>query len=264
MDEDGLPYATITVLVLILGVAWLVTGFIPTEESLSGVWWSRETMQDGQWWRLVTSMFAHGGILHLVFNGIALLSMTPLERQLGTTTFALVYLGAGIGGGLAHVMTTTIPAVGASGAIFGLLGIILVLAPRMELGLMGIPIPAIVLLPLYMSAVLFVPALSQVPIAHWAHLGGMFVGMAAGIGLRPRQALIHLVYAGLFFLATSALVSAIQATAWQAWLGQVQTEGLLPALVSIWPVWLPIIGLIVLLEALRREEEQDGSTRTGS
>ncbi len=260
MDEEAIPYATITFLVLMVCVAWLVTGFIPTEASLSGLWWSREAMADGEWWRLATSMFAHGGILHLLFNGIALLSMAPLERRLGTATFAMIFLGAGVGGGLAHVMTSSIPAVGASGAIFGLLGVILVLAPRMELGLMGIPIPAIVLLPLYMSAVLFVPALSEIPIAHWAHLGGMFVGMAAGIGLRPRQALVHLIYVGLFFLATSALVSAIQATAWRAWLQQVQTEGLLPAVVDLWPVWLPVIVILILLEALRREERDDART----
>ncbi len=262
MDEDGIPYATITFLVLIVGVAWLVTGFLPTEESLSGLWWSRETMEDGQWWRLVTSMFAHGGLLHLAFNGIALLSMASLERELGTPVFAMVYVGAGIGGGLAHVMTTTIPAVGASGAIFGLLGVLLVLAPRMDLALMGIPIPAIVLLPLYMSAVLFVPALSDVPIAHWAHLGGMFVGMAAGIGIQPRQAIVHLVYVGLFFLATSALVAGIQGTAWEAWYAQAQNEGILPALWELWPVWLPVVALLVMLEILRREDQGDPTARS--
>lgn len=261
MDEDGIPFATITFLVLILGVAWLVTGFIPTEESLSGLWWSRETMEDGQWWRLVTSMFAHGGIVHLAFNGIALLSLAPLERELGTPVYSMIYLGAGIGGGLAHVMTSTIPAVGASGAIFGLFGVLLVLMPRMQLGFLGIPMPGIVVLPLYMSAVLFVPALSEVPIAHWAHLGGMFVGMAAGIGIRPRQALVHLVYVGLFFVATSALVAGIQATAWDAWLSQVQAEGILPAVWDLWPVWLPVIVILVMLELLRREDDQSASAQ---
>lgn len=262
MADEGFPYATVTFLILILGVAWLVTGFIPTEQSLSGLWWSRETMEDGQWWRLVTSMFAHGGILHLAFNGIALVSMTPLERRLGTPVFATVYMAAGIGGGIAHVMTTSIPAVGASGAIFGLLGVILILAPRMELALMGIPIPAIILLPLYMSAVLLVPALSQIPIAHWAHLGGMFVGMAAGVGIQPRQALVHLVYVGLFFLATSALVAGIQTMPWQAWFDQVRTEGILPGLLTLWPVWLPVVVLLVLLEMLHREDEGDAAARS--
>lgn len=86
-----------------------------------------ETIGNGEWWRLVTNMFLHGGILHLLLNmyGLALASLF-IEPMLGKLRVALLYLGAGIISSLASVLwyENTI-SVGASGAIFGLLGGIL-------------------------------------------------------------------------------------------------------------------------------------------
>src|SRR6185295_13914943 len=77
----------------------------------------------GQWWRLVTSMFLHGGLFHLAVNAWALYQLAGLfESWLGSPALLLVYFISGIAGSLASALVTSEPSVGASGAIFGLLG----------------------------------------------------------------------------------------------------------------------------------------------
>jgi len=82
----------------------------------------------GDWWRLVTSCFVHGGIIHLAFNMWCLWSLGEMaERLYGRVTFAFVYLLCGIGGSLASVWWHNPPtvSVGASGAIFGIAGAVI-------------------------------------------------------------------------------------------------------------------------------------------
>ncbi len=89
-------------------------------------------------WTLVTAMFAHGSLMHLVFNMISLWYMgTMLESMQGTSRFALLYFGSGIVGDLAFSLFANGYAVGASGAIFGLMGafIVLVIVMRKEPGM---------------------------------------------------------------------------------------------------------------------------------
>jgi rhomboid protease GluP len=81
----------------------------------------------GQWWRLVTPIFLHGGLLHIVFNSMVLLQLGPLvEEEYGTERFFLVYLVTGITGNLASQVFGGHSTVGASGAILGLMGLLLV------------------------------------------------------------------------------------------------------------------------------------------
>jgi len=85
--------------------------------------------QDGQWWRLLTAMFVHFGLVHLVLNMWALWDVGRLvERLLGPLRFALIYAGAGLIGNLLSLVIQGNQAVsgGASGAIFGLYGAMLV------------------------------------------------------------------------------------------------------------------------------------------
>ncbi len=84
----------------------------------------RPYVVQGQWWRLVSSVFLHDGIMHIFYNMAGLMIIGILtERVLGRTKYAVVYLLSGITGGLAsiwwHDHTVS---VGASGAIFGLFG----------------------------------------------------------------------------------------------------------------------------------------------
>jgi rhomboid protease GluP len=89
----------------------------------------RPAVSQGQWWRVITSMFLHGGLMHLVSNmyGLILVGLF-LEPVLGRAKYALIYLGTGIFASIAslwwHPATVS---VGASGAIFGLYGTFLAL-----------------------------------------------------------------------------------------------------------------------------------------
>ncbi len=242
------PYATVTVLALIGLVAWKVTGFVPTESSLEGVWFSKATMQQGEWYRLITSIFAHGGILHLAFNAIAIASLAGLERQLGTLKYSLVFLASGVGGNLAHALTSTTPAVGASGAIFGLLGVLLALAPWTRLSLFWIPVPAVVLLPGYAAIVLLLPGLQALaPIAHFAHLGGLVVGVAAAVAIDPPRSVEHLGYAGLAFLAVGIMVVNVRTVGLTALVDAIEQGGLAALIGKAWPA---LVGLAVLAAVL--------------
>jgi membrane associated rhomboid family serine protease len=83
----------------------------------------------GDWWRLVTAMFLHGFLLHLLLNMLALWWIgAPVEEYLGRTRFLLLYFVSGLAGSAgALIATPTEPVVGASGAIFGILGAMLIL-----------------------------------------------------------------------------------------------------------------------------------------
>jgi len=83
----------------------------------------------GDWWRLITAMFLHGFLLHLAFNMFALYVIGgPVEEYLGRVRFLLLYLVSGLAGSAgALIQSPTTPVVGASGAIFGILGAMLIL-----------------------------------------------------------------------------------------------------------------------------------------
>lgn len=85
--------------------------------------------QDGQWWRLLSALFIHFGVVHLTLNMWALWDIGRLvERLFGSTRFALLYLGSGVAGNLLSLVVQGNQAIsgGASGAIFSLYGALLV------------------------------------------------------------------------------------------------------------------------------------------
>jgi rhomboid protease GluP len=142
----------------------------------------------GEYWRLLTSVFVHGGLIHLAVNMWCLINIGPLlERLYGNVGYTALYLAAGIGGAIASAATPPPkPSVGASGAIFGVLGALLsfLIIHRRS-------IPATVLRPLRGSAVgfvifntifgLIVPNIDQA-----AHMGGLATGFVVGLLLvRP-------------------------------------------------------------------------------
>lgn len=91
---------------------------------------------DGQWWRLLSSMFLHGSLLHLAFNMFALWQVGRMvERIFGSLRFAGLYLLAGLAGSLASVLwNANVNSVGASGAIFGIIGGLLAFIGRENSG----------------------------------------------------------------------------------------------------------------------------------
>jgi len=115
-------------LILLVMVLAGISPLQPTAESLfewGGI--SRQAVVDGDWWRLITYMFLHGGIVHLAGNTYALLYIGMfLEPLLGKFRFAAAYILTGICAGLMSiVMHADSVGVGASGAIFGMYGIFL-------------------------------------------------------------------------------------------------------------------------------------------
>jgi rhomboid protease GluP len=81
---------------------------------------------EGEWWRMVAAIFLHGGIIHIAFNLYALYSFGRIaERLYGAWTFSAIYLLSGIAGSTGTLLRKPVVGVGASGAIFGIIGALL-------------------------------------------------------------------------------------------------------------------------------------------
>lgn len=141
----------------------------------------------GEYWRLVTSMFLHGGIAHLLLNGFALYQLGALfETWLGSTRLLITYFVTGIAGSLASILWTNSPSVGASGAIFGLLGALIAFLLRRRERLN--PGAKSLLMQLVAWAAINVFFGFSVPgIDNAAHLGGCAAGFLLGLILRERR-----------------------------------------------------------------------------
>ena len=136
----------------------------------------------GEWWRLLTCVFVHGGLLHIAFNMWCLWNLGALcESLYGRWTYAAVYLVCGVGASLASaVWHPYTPSVGASGAIFGLAG---ALIAAFKLGEFSVPrsalsgtlrsLGAFVVYNLIFGAV--IPGIDNV-----AHIGGLITGLIVG------------------------------------------------------------------------------------
>ncbi|MBI5037046.1 rhomboid family intramembrane serine protease [Candidatus Micrarchaeota archaeon] len=138
-------------------------------------------------WTLVTSMFLHVGFAHLFFNGFALYMFGPyLEQIVGSKKFLGLYFASGLVGGLAYAATyflrivPDIPALGASGAIFGVLGAIAVLRPNMQILMMGFIPMSMRQAALFWVVLEFIGTFNIASgIASAAHLGGLVFGFLA-------------------------------------------------------------------------------------
>jgi len=175
--------------------------------------------QDGQWWRLLSALFLHFGLIHLVLNMWALWDVGRLmEQLLGRWRYALLYLGSGVVGNLLSLVVQGNVAVsgGASGAIFSLYGALLVFlwrerhqVNRGEFRWFFGAATAFTVFALVMGQL--VPGIDNA-----AHLGGLIAGaLFAGVLLRPwtdqspRLPALRPAAAGLLVLAGALLISHI-------------------------------------------------------
>src|SRR5271155_5190661 len=150
-----------------------------------------------------TSMFLHSGFLHIAGNMLFLwIFGDNVEDYFGHLPYLLFYLFCGIGSGLLHVAFnwgSTIPALGASGAISGVMGAYLVLFPRERIltlvFIFIVPIPAVFIL-VYWFVIQFAEAVTTVGstslaqnggVAVWAHVGGFLLGMLITILAKSGQ-----------------------------------------------------------------------------
>ncbi len=148
-------------------------------------------------WTFLTSMFMHSPnmIFHLFVNMLSLFFVgSLLQRILGQKRYLYFYLIAGLFAGLFFVLITyffnpsalNTYAVGASGALFGLVGTLMLLTPNLPVYVMFVPIPIKLkyAAPGLLLALWGISAAADIPIGNTAHLGGLITGLIYGIYLR--------------------------------------------------------------------------------
>ena len=136
----------------------------------------------GEWWRFVTPIFLHAGLLHFFFNSFLLIQLGPIVEEIyGTQRYWVIYLTCGICGNLMSQLPRPVTTVGASGAIMGLIGLLLVYGYRHQSAL-GESMKQ-----LTFRLVLYTIVLNLFfSIDHLNHLGGFMAGAACAM-LVPRE-----------------------------------------------------------------------------
>jgi|TARA_B100002003_G_C14086073_1_gene522440 membrane associated rhomboid family serine protease len=146
-------------------------------------------------WTFVTSMFMHGNLTHLFVNMLSLMFIGNfVEKLIGKNRFLWLYFGGGIFAGVFFVLIAlatgndlNVYAVGASGAIFALGGLLAVLTPRLPvLVFFIIPMPMWAAMGFLMLGLWLISASFGLPIGNIAHLGGLVVGLGYGFYLKNK------------------------------------------------------------------------------
>jgi membrane associated rhomboid family serine protease len=146
-------------------------------------------------WTFITSMFMHGGIGHLFVNMVSLMFIGGfVEKLIGYKRFLGLYFASGIFSGIFFVLIAAILgadlnvfAVGASGAIFGIGGLLAVLTPRLPvLVFFVIPMPMWIAMAFLLFGLWALSSGIGLPIANTAHLGGLLVGLGYGFYLKNK------------------------------------------------------------------------------
>jgi len=147
-------------------------------------------------WTFLTSMFTHGGFFHLFVNMLSMFFVGSLvERLIGRKRYFWFYMISGIFAGLLFVLSAFIfpqdmntYAVGASGALFGLIGVLMFLTPNLPVYVMFIPIPIKLkyAAPGMLVLLWVISIAGNVPIGNMAHLGGLIAGLGYGVYLRKK------------------------------------------------------------------------------
>lgn len=143
-------------------------------------------------WRWFTSMFIHASPSHLFFNMVALYFFgRVIEEELSAPKWLGIYFLSGLAGNLVYGLTSTAPAVGASGCIFGMLGAAMLLKPKEPIRLYLLPLPLGLIAVLYILTQAALAALPSagVGIAYMAHIGGLIAGSAMMFVFEPKEAL---------------------------------------------------------------------------
>lgn len=157
-------------------------------------------------WTLITHIFTHGGVLHLFINMFVLFSLGSLsERIIGRKRFLWFYLSSGIFAGILSVLLSgyfgesafgarafgspDVFMVGASGAIFAIAGLFVILLPRLRFAIIFFPfftLPAYVMIPLVLFITWAATLAANLPIGNVAHFGGFLAGIVYGAYLKMK------------------------------------------------------------------------------
>ena len=142
-------------------------------------------------WTIISSMFVHGGFAHILFNMIALYFLGSfLIRAAGERSFLAVFFLGGLAGNILFILLANpfSTGVGASGGIFALAGALAVIVPRVPVIIIPIPVP----MPLWIAIIIlvFISFLFS-GIAWQAHVGGLLLGLIAGLIFRRRRRIYY-------------------------------------------------------------------------
>jgi membrane associated rhomboid family serine protease len=191
MDQGTLPYPRITPwvfrLLAAMAVVQLLRATIFVSPGVEDVLRFDPSLGLVRPWTVVTYAFLHGGVLHLLFNGLALFLFGPtVERRLGGPGFLLYFLYCVVGAAafalIVQRITPVPPFIGASGGVVGVLLAYAFIHPDRELLAFPIPVPIrartlVILLACYdLAGMLFLRGLVHTGTAHEAHLGGLLFG----------------------------------------------------------------------------------------
>ena len=171
----------ICVLVFLLMVMDGVHFFSPSIDAL--IKWGANarflTIAEGEWWRLFTCMFEHIGLIHLVVNMVSLYMIgTLLEPVIGKWRFLSAFIVTGVGGSIASIIwNANVVSAGASGAIFGLFGLMLAL---LSTNLIEKTVRNAILPNIGTIVVINLIAGFKPGVDYAAHIGGLITGIALG------------------------------------------------------------------------------------
>lgn len=146
-------------------------------------------------WRFFSAIFLHGSVSHILFNMFALILFgLILEKIIGSRKFLLVYFVSGIAANLIAVNFYQ-SSLGASGAIYGILGCLTILRPRMTVWVYSLPMP------MFVAAIVWVVAgflgiFTPSNVGDIAHLSGIAVGFLLGLWFRERESKVIRNYPG--------------------------------------------------------------------
>ena len=195
--SGGRPYVVYALIAINIAVFLLQLPYSGYDRALAGFWgnfalYPAAVTQYGDYTGIFTSMFLHAGWMHIGGNMLFLwIFGDNLEDQMGHVGFLVFYLACGILAALAHIYSapgSTVPTVGASGAIAGVMGGYLLLFPRARVDVVVIiviffrvfTLPAWVMLGIWFALQVFggfsTPAQGS-GVAFWAHAGGFVAGI---------------------------------------------------------------------------------------
>lgn len=202
------PYVTFTLLAINVAVFLLQLSVGIDESASQWGMWPVGIAANGDYWTLMSSAFMHGSFLHIAFNMYVLWIMGPtLERILGHSRFVALYLLAALGGSVASYVFSDFRtvSVGASGAIFGLMGAFVVAGRRLRYDITQV---------LVLLGINLVFGFLQPGIDWRAHIGGLVVGalIAAIFVFAPRRNQVWIQIAGCSAVLVVLIVVALVRT----------------------------------------------------
>ncbi len=191
---------SLTNAIIIINIAFFLLLFIPiisTKGFVDYIALKPSNILQGKYlWTLLTSIVMHADLIHLFVNMVSLFFIGNLvEKLVGTRRYLWIYILSGLFAGIFFIISALLSqnnldayAVGASGAIFGLGGILMFLTPNLPVYLMFIPIPIKMkyAIPILLIALWAISLTAGIPIGNTAHLGGLLIGMGYGLYLRAK------------------------------------------------------------------------------